>query len=307
MRVLLKAGAVGPGLLAGTAIVTLLVGPALPVWAQLVVFFGGLLVLALLALGVGESWAVRCLFGARRLTELERAGLAPVLTELCGCGLGPPVARFYVARRLGAAAAVAHGRRSVVVSREVVHGVLVGQLPRDEAVAVLAHAVLVARAGLARQDPAIAFWSMPWRPLAALGRPLPGVLGFAWRIRAVVFGVAVWQTVTAGPPGAGSTRHDGLPGPGAAAALTLILAMTYLAPRFANSWDKHLTATGDQLLVARGLGPPMAAFLRRCPQTPAIIARSQLLDPDLTPRQTLRGLLPTPSRRSGPAGMGRIG
>jgi hypothetical protein len=71
--------------------------------------------------------------------------------------------------------------------------------------------------------------------------------------------------------------------------------MTYLAPRFANSWDKHLAATGDRLLVAHGLGPPMAAFLRRCPQPPAIIMRSQLLDPDLTPRQTLRGLLPTPS------------
>jgi hypothetical protein len=288
MRVPVKAAAVGPGLLVSTAIVTVLVGPALPVSAQLVVFYGGLLVLALLVAGVGESWAVRCLFGARRLTDLERTGLAPVLTELCGRGLGPPVARFYVARRPGAAAAVAHGRRSVVASRELVYGALTDRLPRDEAVAVLAHAALVARAGLARQDPAIAYWSTPWRLLAALGRPLPGLLGFAWRMRAAVFGVAVWQTMTAGPPGEGSTRHEGLPGPAAALVLALILALTYLAPRCANSWDRHLTATGDRLLVAHGLGPPMAAFLRSYSPTPGMIARSHVFGPQLTRGRMLR-------------------
>jgi hypothetical protein len=107
-----------------------------------------------------------------------------------------------------------------------------------------------------------------------------------------VFGVAIWQTLTAGPPHTAPIAAAGVPGAVAAAALALILAMTYLTPRCANSRDRHLTATGDRLSVAHGLGPPMAAFLRRCPQTPAIIARSQLLDPDLTHRQTLRGLLP---------------
>jgi hypothetical protein len=288
MGLLLKAGAVGPGLLASTATVVLLLGPALPAWAQLVVFYAGLLVLALLVAGVGESWAVRCLFGARRLTDLERTGLAPVLTELCGRGLGPPVARFYVARRPTARAAVAHGPRSVVVSRDLVHGALTGRLPRDEAVAVLAHAALVALGGLTRQDPAIAFWSTPWRLLAALGKQPRGLLGVAWRIRAVVFGVAIWQSLTAQAPNTGPATPAGLPGPVAAAALTLILAMTYLAPRWVTSWERHVVATGDRALVACGLGPSMAAFLRRHHETPTLVARAQLLDPQPSHRPILR-------------------
>ena len=115
--------------------------------------------------------------GARRLNEVGSAGLASVITGLCHVELGPPVVDLYLSRRDGAATAIAHGRRSVVLAPEFVHGVLTGQLPRHEAVAVLAHASLAARAGPSRQGPTIIFWSTPWGILAALGRPVAACAG----------------------------------------------------------------------------------------------------------------------------------
>lgn len=279
MKALLKANCVGTGLVASTLIVSLLVGPALPDWAGNVLFYGGLAVVVLLAAGVGESVAVRVLFGARRPRTVELTGMAAVIADLCHLQLGPPVVELFVARRRGAPAAIARGRRSVVVAHELVHGIMTGQLPHREAVAVLAHASLVARGGLSRQDPAIAFWSTPWRILTSLGRPLRGLLGFAWKIRFVVAGIAIWQSLTTGPP---------VLGPIAAAAIALILALTYLTPRWTASWEKYVVATADHELVARGLGPSMATFLQRYPQTPAVIARLQLLDPPAQQAPRLR-------------------
>ncbi len=274
-----KAGYAGPRLAVSTLIVLLLVGPGLPDWAGLVLFYGGLTVVMLLLAGVGESIAVRVLFGARKLTESERTGLAAVMGELCYLELGPPLIEVFVTRRRGAPASAARGRRSVVLAAELVHGILTGQLPHREAVAVLAHASLITRCGLTRQDPAIAFWSTPWRLLAVLGRPLHGLLGFAWKVRFVVVGIAIWQSLTNSSPSYG---------PLVASALALLLGLTYLVPHWTASWEKHLYGTGDREVTSLGLGPATAAFLRRYPQTPPIIERIQQLDPPIQQRPHLR-------------------
>lgn len=285
-RGLRKATFVAPRLVASTLLV-LVIAPALPDWAGIGLFWGGLTVGLLLVLGVGESLAVRALFNARRLTQVERAGLAAVVADLCHLELGPPIVDLYVARRRGAPAAIAHGRRSIVMAPEFINGILTGRLPRREAVAVLAHASLVTRSGLVRHDAAIVFWSTPWRVLAVVGRPARGLLGFAWKIRVVVFGVAIWQSA------AGSTSAPGpLNGPMIAVALSVILALTYLAPRWAIGWENLVASTGDRKLLARGLGPAMASFLRRYPQTSALIERTQLLDPPVRPKTQLRRVGP---------------
>ena len=102
--------------------------------------------------------------------------------------------------------------------------ILTRQLPHRETVAVIAHASLAARSGLSRQDLAIHFWSTPWRILVAIGRPLRGVLGFAWKIRVIVFGIAIWQSFSAGPSSHGLERSV------VAAMFFILLALTYLMP-----------------------------------------------------------------------------
>jgi len=266
-----------------SSLLVLVIAPALPDWAGIGLFYGGLAVAVLLVLGVGESLAVRVLFNARQLTQVERTGMAGVVAGLCRLELGPPIVDLYVARRRGAPAASAHGRRSIVMAPEFVNGILAGHLPRREQVAVLAHASLVTRSGLVRHDAAIVFWSTPWRVLAVVGRPARGLLGFAWKIRVVVFGTAIWQSA------AGSSSAPGpLNGPMIAVALSVILALTYLVPRWAIGWENLVASTGDRQLLARGLGPAMAAFLRRYPQTSALIERTQLLDPPVRPKPQLR-------------------
>lgn len=271
MKALLKAGNAGPELVASTLIVSLIIGPALPDWADIALFYCGLAVVGFLVAGVGESLAVRVLFSARALNENERTVMAPVIAELCHLELGPPVVELFASRRHGSSAAIAHGRRSIVLAPELVHRILTRQLPQREAVAVIAHASLVARAGLSHQYLAIHFWSTPWRILATIGRPLRGVLGFAWKIRVIVFGIAIWQSFSAGP------SIHGLDGSVVAVMLFILLALTYLMPRWAAGWQTHVDKTADREIVARGLGSPMAAFLRRYPQTTATIGREQLL------------------------------
>ena len=73
-----------------------------------------------------------------------------------------------------------------------------------------------------------------------------------------------------------------------AVALSVILALTYLVPRWAIGWEKFVASTGDRELVARGLGPAMAAFLRRYPQTSALVERTQVLDPPVLEEPQLR-------------------
>lgn len=278
MKVLLKAGAVGPGLVVST-LVWLIIGAGLPAWAQMVLFYGGLAAVILMTAGVAERRAAQVLFAARRLNQVELTAMAPIITELSRLGLGPPLTDIYVARRPRAPVAIAHGRRSVIVADEVVQTLLNGQLPPSEVVAVLCHAAAVARTGLSRQDAAIACYSIPWRLLKRGGGPIGVLLGVAWKVRFVVFGVAIWQCLVEGPRVAG---------PWAAVVLGLVLAATYTTPRCASRWEQYVVEVGDRELAALGLGMAMAAFLRRLPETRSLVVRLQTLDSKPTQAAPLR-------------------
>ena len=279
MKILWKLGTLGPSVVGSTLLVSLVIAPALPTLAQVGLSYGGILVLVLLVCGVGEGRAVRVLLHARRLTDSQQSALAPITVE-CRRGLGPPVIEIFVAKRPAAAPACAQGRHHVVLAPWFVHAVRSGQLPHDVAVAVIAHAALVARAGLSRHSPAIAFWTLPWRTVCTIVRPLRGLLPeFVWKARFVVFAVAIWQSTTMGPP---------VVGPISAAVLAIILATTYLSPVCAHHWQRHVTQVADNGLVGLGLGPAMATFLRRYPPNGELEARLDKLDPPARPTSRLR-------------------
>lgn len=276
----LRLGCLMPPVLVSTLIVVA-VSVLLPDWAGSCVFYGSLVVAILLGTGRAEPVAVRVLFGARKLTRSEDVGLSAVVSQLCHLQLGPPLVDLYVRRRRGGPHAVARGGRSVVMSAELAVAIQTGRIAEDEAVAVLAHAGVTARSGLVRLDPLIAFWTLPWR-VATVVRPLRGLIGFAWKIRPVVIGIAIWQSLT-DPPAA-----DVGDGVAIAAVLAVALVLTYSWPRMTHSRGQALDRAGDQALIERGLGRPLATFLRRLPQTPSVIERTQTLDPPVRPRPALR-------------------
>lgn len=271
MDTLRKAGAVGPGLVASTLLVTVL-GAGLPDAAGAALAYGGLSVAILLCLGTGERTAVRLLFRARTLTTTERTALAPIVTSLCQLGLGPPLIHLYAARRPGAAEATAVGRRSVIVSQELVMAVQARRIPPGEALALVVHASALARAGITRSDPAIEFWSLPWTVVRMLTRPFSprrGLFAFAWKGRFVIIGLAIYQFATDGPP---------VIGPVFAGMTTLLLLLSYASPVWRRSWRAYLTAAGDRAVAEHGLGPALATYLRRFPVTQERADRIQLLE-----------------------------
>jgi hypothetical protein len=97
-----------------------------------------------------------------------------------------------------------------------------------------------------------------------------GLLGIAWKVRIIVFVVAIWQCLAAGPPVAGSC---------AAVVLTLVLTATYTTRWCADRWERHVELVGDRELVAMRLGKAMAEFLHRYPATRTLVVRQQTLDP----------------------------
>ncbi|MCL4367584.1 MAG: hypothetical protein M1337_00140 [Actinobacteria bacterium] len=259
-----KAACSAPSLIASTVMVGVLVLPALPAAAMVVLGWAGLAVLGLLVAGRCEAWAVRLVAGGRWPNVSEQRELAPVMAELRAYGFGPASIDVFVSRRSGEPSAIARGRRSVVVAPELVDGAVSGRLPRSEAVAAIAHAAAVSRAGLSRQDLAILYWTAPWRALCRIGWPLRGLFAAAWQLRPLVLLVAVWQSLTTAP------QPYGLAAAFVTAALTIY---SYLAPRWARSWLEYVAQTGDACVAERGLAGPLIAFLRRYPSSVALAQR----------------------------------
>ena len=149
-------------------------------------------------------------------------------------------------------------------------------LPDEQAAAVIAHAAGLVRGGLVRQDPVLAFWTLPWQLLRAIcqaissaGARLP-LTSLAWRLRVVVIGVAVVQCLT---------QHQLW----LAVTIGCIGAVSYAMPVWERRWHTMLTDRGDDAADAAGLGPALALFLRRCPRTVSVRRRLHRLESGARP------------------------
>lgn len=240
----------------------------LPAWLRAAAGLAGIAITAVLITGVAESLVVRMLFRARKVNATENERFAAVLADLCSRGLGPPVTTVYVSHHGGSRPALGIGRRSVILRRSLIRDLGAARIGHDEAVALIAHAALVTASGRMRLDLAIRFWSAPWRAVSSIGPPQRGVLGFAWKARPAVFGVAIWQ----------SYMGHGAAGPGTGVVLALILASTYLMPRLPAHWEHHVDRAADQDVSRLGLGPALASILRRDPPTSGTIQRIHALE-----------------------------
>jgi hypothetical protein len=269
-----------PALFVSTAL-TCMVGALLPPLPALTLFIGGPVLLVVLYAGGLERPALRLLARARVLSEAEASALAPAIALLCQKGLGPPAVEFYARDGELAISAGAGGRRSVVVSAGLLQAVQLGQLPADQAAAVIAAALGRIRLGQTRFDVAMEFWTIPWQLLRAVCLTIAQTFGalpltqFAWRIRIVVAGVAVAQSATDGRIAAGVV-------------VALFIALTYLAPRWQRQWDVRSQHDSDRFVAEYGFGDALGRFLRRCPPEPRTLERiRRLIGPVVRPSLSL--------------------
>ena len=150
-----------------------------------------------------EHGLARLVGSARSLTELERVALAGPLTQLCAISPGPPAVQVLVVPGAGVDAA-GFGRGTVLVTQALVDGLRHGQLDTAEVTALLMSAAGQIRSGATRLDGLLTAVTLPWLPgrvvtqaVARAAGWLP-LVGFAWRLRAITIGIAVWQTLAEG-------------------------------------------------------------------------------------------------------------
>lgn len=262
-----------------------ILGLALPDVAGAVFGWTVVAVTALLGLGKLEGSATRILFGGRLMFGTETDRLRPAITLLSGDGLGPPAIELRVTGRAKAPAVRAVGRRTVVVSTPLLQAERAGIVSVDEVAALMAHAALTCRTGLARSDCAIAFWTVPWCLASRLVPRFGGLLGFAWRIRAVVMLVAAGRALVDGEP-AGIARSAGV---------VALLGLTYAVPAWARGWQRTIDRLIDPQIIERGLGDHLARYLRRLPAERRQVERIRRLETGSDTPAAVRALRPVPA------------
>ncbi len=267
--------AVGPACVLTAAFVCVVVG-VLPAPSRLAVFGFLIATAAGLVSRRCEPAALRILHGARRPAGWESEALAPVVTTLCRCGIGPPLIDVYVApgTQVGAWAA---GRRGVVVTNATVAALADGRVTVEEIAARMTHAVGVLDVSASRCDLLIDVLLLPWRLVSAVvrgtGLGLGGLVGFAWRVRGVVVAVAVVQAFTAGQIGT--------------VILLLWLAVaSWLSPAAARAVVQRVNLAADRFVVVQGLGRAWAHVLSGQPSKDHARERLHALQVAATPTPT---------------------
>lgn len=201
--------------------------PGLAAWVVLVGVLGGTV-----AAVVAEPLVVRLLWWARRPST-------PIAVP------GDPKVRVLVTRhQLGGGIGPA-GRRHLVVPVA-----WVGRADLPELLGAARRRQLVASGAF---DLAYQWFTWPWQVLAAFGggfargtSRLP-LVGFAWRVRFVVAGIAVWQTLAAG-------QYPATVG------ILVVMGLTYLLP-WTTAHEEHLIRH-----ALAGEAPPVATSAVRRPE-----------------------------------------
>jgi hypothetical protein len=137
------------------------IGALLPPVPGLVVFTLGLVIAFALGVDRVEPVVVCLVYGGTPLAAEDHRALGPALAVLSSHGLGPPRVRFWV-RHGSPTDGVAVGRRSVLVSRDLISASSSGQVGVESAAMLLAQAAGLVRGGATRGDLFIRFWTLPW-------------------------------------------------------------------------------------------------------------------------------------------------
>ena len=197
------------------------------------------------AAGVGESLVIRGLWRARPVSRVQWRIVLASVEHI------DPGTRLWVVP--GAAVAVFPvGRRGIAVSEGLLTQVASGCLPHRVVTALLVGAQAQLSAGMTRRDPTIRWWCFPVRLVLAPARMLgrSGVVRLGWRVRGVVFGIAIVQMSAAGFAWIG-------------VAVAVLLAMTYLVPVWRRAWVAEQVGLFDAAVVVAGRGPDLAGWLRQ--------------------------------------------
>lgn len=218
-------------------------------------------ILVLLVLGVvlvlarGTRPLLWWRFGVRPATGFERDKVCEAIVPIASLrGRRQPA--IWVGRRTSGRDAIMPTAHDLVLSHRFVTWVVTGKLSEEETCAVVSHA-------LGRQvvdsSPLVASFDAycgPWQIVAqvaggvAAGASRLPLLPLAWKVRWIVFGVAVVD----------SYLNQRWP---AMVLVAIIAVLSWSTGFFAARWALTLQRLGDERVIAEGFGPTLAGMLRR--------------------------------------------
>lgn len=262
-----------PAVLASCVLASWVLVLAPPPWGAAVVLAWLAVILTASRPAVERALAT-LVMGARQLTAWERAALAEPLTQLCAQAGSPAIDVLVTAcPDLGA---TCFGRRTLLLTRPLLDALQQHQLPTAEATALMMSAAGQIRSGGTSQDGLLTALTLPWLPIRGLARGVAHVagwiplVGFAWRIRALTFAVAVGQTAMEGRGWM-------------ALAITVTGVYSYLQPYATRRATRALILAGDEFAADHGHAPPLRRTLSRYRCDDFLLERLHRLTPPPAP------------------------
>ncbi len=208
-------------------------------------------------------------YGASRANDFQRTAILTAIVPITSLrGRNQPT--IWIGRRLGGGHAVMPSRRDLVVSPEFVRQVVNGQLTDRQASAVISQALGHSQVHASTLVNAIDAYCLPWRVVqiftgaASQVAARSPMLGFSWKIRWIVFGVAIVDNYL-------NARWAALIG------VIVIATLSWSTGHFQKRWSQRLEDLGDQRTIADGLGPDLADLIQRGDRSLATSERANRL------------------------------
>ena len=194
-------------------------------------------------------------YGATPANDFQRGAMFTAIVPIAPLrGRNQPT--IWIGRRIGGGQVVMPSYAVLVVSPEFLRRVVTGQRTDRQASAIVSQALGHCRVLNSTLVNAMDVYGLPWRFVQILTGVVSGaaghnpVLGFSWKIRWIVFGLAAVDACR-------NARWAALVG------VILIAILSWSTSHFDKRWTRKLQDLGDRRAIAEGLGPDLADLVRR--------------------------------------------
>lgn len=231
---------------------------------------GAVLVLGvILVLGRTTSLGLRFRFGVRPATEFERHKVGEAIVPVASLrGRRQPT--IWISRRLSGRDAVMPTGHDLVIGEQFLGWIVAEQLNHQQVSAIVSHTLGQQPVNSSTLVAVVEAYCAPWHMVSILVSSFNRIasrtplLPTAWRIRWIVFAVAIIESCRHG-------RWVALVG------VTVIALLSWTTGRFADGWTRVHGELGDRRVIAEGLGPTLAAMIRRRSRAVADLERAEHL------------------------------
>lgn len=208
-------------------------------------------------------------FGAMLANNFQRDTVFAAIVPIASLrGRNQPT--VWIGQRMVGGQVVMPSSTVLVTCPEFVRQIANGQLTDRQASAVISQALGHSQVHASTWVNAVDAYCLPWRFVQILTGAVGQIaarspmLGFSWKIRWIVFGVAIVDNYL-------NARWAAFVG------VIAIAVLSWSTGHFQKRWSRRLENLSDQRAIAEGLGPDLADLIQRGDRSPAASERAERL------------------------------